>query len=90
MQETHYFCDKCKKEVGKADGLSDIEIKSGHHYSGRSIWIRYSLCVDCEEKIGIIKKVVKADKIVPEPQDIKDRLFDIVAELVAECCQTNI
>ena len=84
MQITKYYCDKCKKEVKKAKDLKELGIcvrTSGYSWTDL---IRLSLCSGCCEKFGLIKKVIKGDKIVDEPQNIKDKLFDVMADVIDE------
>ncbi len=90
MVVTKYYCDKCKKEVPKSEDLDNITIESP--YYGMSAFRnqtrkQFNLCVSCRDKLGMIKKIVKDDKIVLEPTNVKDRLYDIVCELVQEVVQ---
>ena len=85
MQVTKYYCDKCKKEVGSNTDLKQLAIceRSASSYS----WcekLELSLCSSCCEKLGLIKRVIKDGKIVEETQDIKDKWFDVMVELIEE------
>lgn len=84
MKTEHYFCDKCGKEV-KAKSLQCVTIAKGPWSpfdSGDFIYKRFELCADCCLKIGAVEKVNPETK-KEEPPTLQDRLFDIVAELVA-------
>ena len=80
-----YKCDKCG--ATSKDQMELIFIGRGRSFYDRyanNNLAEYMLCEKCLEKIGAIKRVVKGDEIVNEPQDIKDRLYDIVVELLNE------
>ncbi len=85
MRQEKYFCDKCKKEVKSSGELGSVSIKLNEYKSGlRTIQLNFDLCMECQEKVGLIKKVVKENKIVPESTDTKDKLYDIIVEILAE------
>jgi len=87
MEQRKYFCDKCKKEVKNRDDLMTIEIgwrrSSGSSYNFIHD-IKLDLCDLCLEKLGMIKRVIDGDNIKNEPQDIKDRLYDLAVDLCEE------
>ena len=88
MREEICYCDKCKKKVDEPADLMDITIEAKlHRLNTSSIrnYLRLEICQACADKVGLIKKVVKNDEIVPEKNpDVKDRLYEIIAGLVAE------
>ena len=92
MEKTTYHCDKCKKQVEKSEDLKHAYAGWGHMSYGSQAEqiINMALCVKCCAKIGLVKQVIKDDKIVDEPQELKDRLFDIVADLVQEIVQDTV
>ena len=84
MRTEIYHCDKCKKETDKKD-MDSVMIEFRGGYPGHSgLRSSMDICPLCSEKLGIIKRVVKGDQIVNETQEVKDRLFDIVVEIVQE------
>ena len=87
MEKRTYFCDQCKKKVDKDDNLCHVEITyKATKYGYAKATITLELCSTCSENIGFIKRVIEKDKIVEEPvQDLKDKLYDIVTEIVTEC-----
>ena len=84
MQQVIYSCDKCKKKVEEKEDLQWIAI--GFNDRGYDFYpnIKLELCNSCAEKIGLIKRVIKQDKIINEKQDLKDRLYDIAVDLIQE------
>jgi len=85
MQEIKYSCDGCKKKVEGREKLLPIMIKSlyGHatyQYEEKC----FELCEKCREKIGMVRRVVEDDKLVSEKMDTKDKLYEIVCEIVNE------
>ena len=88
MKKETYFCDKCKKQVEKKTDLSSVAIGTERTYVDSNYFIptkQFDLCDLCCAKLGIIKQVLTEGKLVNEPQDIKDRLYDIFVDLVNEC-----
>ncbi len=85
MKEERFFCDKCKELVFAQSDLKSFQIECGYtSLSGLKVYVQYKLCLDCAEKIGAIERFVLNDKPIVQPvPDLKDRLFDIMAELVA-------
>jgi hypothetical protein len=86
MKKEIYSCDKCKKQVEKDSDLLCIEVKlKSYKYDSSYIQkVEVELCTSCAEKLGFVKRVVENDKIVNEPQDIKDKLYDVMVDLVLE------
>jgi len=83
MKTETYHCDKCKKKTEKGD-LQIIYVGMGvHSYHSRNV-VQFDLCAKCSAKVGIIKQVIKNDEIVNEPQELKEKLFDVMADLVHE------
>lgn len=88
MKKETYYCDKCKTQVDNADDLQRVVVMWGDYrnlseysYSDR---IEMELCVPCQVKVGMIRQVIEKNKLVNEPQDLKERLFDVMADLVHE------
>ena len=87
-----YFCDN--KDCGKETTLEDsVAIKI--EYSFGTTWVLSSynrsthnesrhICKDCAEKLGIVRKIVKDDKVVPEVKSTADELYDVLSRLVWE------
>ena len=89
MRKELFYCDKCNKEVGNQYDLMDVSIEAKLYLQQKTRdireYLRLEICQACADKVGLIKKVVKNDEIVPEKNpDIKDKLFEVIAELVAE------
>ena len=86
MKQEKYFCDKCKKEVSYNE-LSSIviEFKNFDYRSGSRN--SYDLCPTCCEKLGLIKRVIKENKIIQEAQDIKEKLYDIFYQMIEDIRQ---
>ena len=84
MKKETFFCDKCEKQVDDEKGLMPVAIKYGEF---GKMCITTDLCFTCAEEIGFIQRVVKDDATVNEPQNIKDRLYDVFCDLVAESLQ---
>ena len=86
MKTEYYFCDKCKKEVTESKELQCVTIYKGDWspYVERycAVYKKFDLCADCCALVGAVKKVNPETK-EEEPPTLQDRLFDIVAELVA-------
>lgn len=91
IKETiQYFCDNknCGKEI--ADIKDSVAIEVGYSFGEawislhRSGTIRKHVCKDCAENLGIIRKVVKNDNIIPEVKSTADQLYDVLSQLVWE------
>lgn len=88
MKKEIWSCDKCKKTVDKEQDLNSVDIEWGHcrrksyQYSDK---IRMDLCDQCCVKIGMMRQEIKdGDKIVNKPIELKEKLFDVMADLVHE------
>jgi hypothetical protein len=84
-------CDVCKAE-GRSDTerekynlFEDIKIEFELHapYSSRRPSKYYTLCEQCLAKIGVFKKVTNEEK-AEQDLSIQNRLYNIVAEIVAD------
>ena len=76
MKKETFFCDKCKKEV-KANEFNTYRIGDVKHFDKQ----RIDLCVDCQEKVGIVEKKGPEAKKLPTTAE---QLYDIIAEIVYE------
>lgn len=81
--KTIYFCDKCAKEVLTYNELLKFNINL-EGYQLRINSTNYSLCEDCAKKVGVSFFPKEEPSISQDNQkDIKERLFEIMRELVA-------
>jgi len=86
---TKYYCDKCGKEVGKDElCATQISLDPYNPYSTQckkfdrvSSYKEY--CVECLEKIGFVKIVVKEGKKTIEPTTA-EKLYDIISQIAFE------
>ncbi|HUX54242.1 MAG TPA: hypothetical protein VMV56_07505 [Williamwhitmania sp.] len=86
MKKETFFCDQCKHQVEKSDDLNRVKLEynpRGFQTSG-SIYVSYDLCSLCCGKLGFVKRIIKDDQIVEETQDVKDRIYNIVCQLIEE------
>lgn len=81
MQTVIFSCDQCKSKVADRNDLTGVKLSSGGIYGDR-VSRQLDLCPKCAEKLGFIKRVIKDEKIVNEFQDLKDRLYEVIAEVV--------
>ena len=81
MTETKYYCDKCKKAV-EYKGLYHVEMNIAN-----LVHNHIDLCSTCASKIGFVKRVIKDDKIMDEPQKptTAEKLYDLMADIVMKC-----
>ena len=80
-----YICDKCKKETENREEILSVECKANYGISEYQYKNHiFDLCERCRERLGLIKRVIKNDQIKVEPQDLKDKLYDVLSELVYE------
>jgi len=86
METKTYSCDKCKSKVDNQKNLLSIEVrlKSYRYDSSYRQKLEVELCPSCAEKLGLIKRVVKGDAVVNEPQDTKDKLYNVIVQLIQE------
>ena len=86
MKTETYTCDKCKTNVPTAKDLMCVEVRIQESSWSSSYKQKYGvdLCTACAEKLGLVKRIVLKDKIVPELQDTKDELYNIVVKLIQE------
>lgn len=83
MKVTKYYCDHCGEEKNQNDLMNlAIGVQEGDIFN---YYIRPKkellLCEKCLKKVGIAIEDEKG-KTIPNP-DIKDRLFDIMVELIS-------
>ena len=81
MQTVTFSCDQCKAKVADRNELIGVKLGYGGYQYSR-IEKTFDLCPKCAEKLGFIKRVIKDEKIVNEFQDLKDRLYEVIAEVV--------
>lgn len=95
--KTFYYCDneKCNYQSDK-DDLIDITIEitgspSNYFFEKRksSGWQRLSLCPKCAEKLGIVKKIIKEEKIINEVIPTNEQLYNIISQIVWENIEHN-
>ena len=81
-------CDICKKEIKNNDYLNfKIEVMSYATPSKLQRHIGISpkdVCLECSNKLGIIKDSIHEKQIVPEIQTTADQLYDIMVQIVQE------
>lgn len=85
MHKTIYTCDLCKKQVKDKFELFELSIHLNNKGGFQKAWQSLEICTLCAEKKGIVKRVLKGDETVEEVQDVKDRLYDIVVEIIEDC-----
>jgi len=78
MRKTILICDYCKKETITENEYFEkyktIEIKfDNYNYN------KYLLCPECQKNLGLLKE--ESETLKPMV-DIKDRLFEIIEEIV--------
>ena len=82
-----YFCDKCNKEVESDSELKTIKLFIGHYYNcglnNNYADTKLSICEECEKELGLYK-FVQDNKYTKEPTP-KDKFFEIIREMVADC-----
>ena len=83
MKKEIYSCDKCGKKVDSAKELHELKLEFGS-YCRTEFSKRMDLCSSCCEKLGLVKRVVKDDKVVDEIQTVQDKLYDICVEIIKE------
>jgi len=82
--EVKHICDKCKCEVinndmyRKPQGWNEVSFKIGD-YTKKT----FTLCKECQIKLGIIKESGIKTNFHEEPNAFEE-LLDKIAELVAE------
>ena len=83
------ICDKCKKEEtqnskyfdeGKND-WKEVTLQISHYQKKP-----YFFCVDCQKELGLYQEKEHSE---PTVSSVADRLFDIIAEIVAEQIPEN-
>jgi sulfur relay (sulfurtransferase) complex TusBCD TusD component (DsrE family) len=88
MNKRIYACDICEKGVQKSNEMLVLKIELTHGFDtyigNRSQHHSVDICIECAEKKGIIKRIVKKDNIVPEVQDVKARLYEVMVDLINE------
>ena len=91
MKREIYSCDICEKAKDHKELYQiDIDVKNQYPYTNRSVHNkRYDVCSACAVKVGFVRQVIKDNKIENEKVDIKDRLFDIVTEIVSGIIQDS-
>ena len=87
MKKQLFICDKCKAESEDTKFLATIAV--GIKYFGFSNYDlklarSAELCSKCCEHYGLIKKVIKDDKIENEPTDIKEKAMDLIVDILDE------
>lgn len=81
-------CDICKKEIKNNDYLNfSISLTSyatpsalSKHLDTRS----KDVCLECSDKLGIIKDSIHEKQIVPELKTTAEELYDIMSRIVQE------
>ena len=81
MIQTKYFCDKCEKEVPKYEDLLKFGIRV-ESYQRPIETPTFAICHECALKVNVKWIIPPKDFKQEESKDIRDRLFDIMYELV--------
>jgi ribosomal protein S26 len=87
MEKRSYYCDKCNKEVATTKDLKTITIGNGGSFDSFSsynrfeIYKKFDLCEDCQKKVGVFIPVPSTQE---QRISTADRLYEIVAEMIAE------
>jgi len=88
MREEIFYCDKCKQKVKNSSELKTISFGFGDfngYGSSLRVITRYDLCTTCREKLKLVERVIKADKIEErDTPDLKDKLYDVMCQLVQD------
>jgi hypothetical protein len=88
VEKKLYFCDKCGEQVNEAKELHRVIVAQQTYSCYGSTYdvvkISYDLCKSCREKIGLVEE---RPKEYEEAASLESRLFDIMAELVADVSQ---
>lgn len=85
-----YFCDNkdCKKEIALEDSIAiEMQFTYGSTYVSHVKGIHKiekHICSKCAERLGITRKVVQEDKIVPEVLTTAEQLYNIIAQVAWE------
>ena len=88
MKQEIFSCDVCKKKVDSREDLYHIRVEIAKCLGGRTMhYGNYDICIPCAVRVGFIRQTIQNNEIKTEPKDVKDRLFDIVAEIVSEIIQ---
>ena len=83
MKKETYHCDRCKRQLEAEENLQPVKIEVGR-YSNK-IYKNFDLCINCLEKLGFVKRVIKKDEIVAETiPTTAERLYDIIVEVVQQ------
>ena len=84
MTKTTYICDVCKTKFDTFSSLYHVNMvfmnKQNYERANKS----FDICSSCAEKKNLIRKVIKNDKIEEEVLDIKDKLYNVMVELIQE------
>ena len=89
MKTVIFKCDKCGKET-KDEKIHNewkhvfVGIGSSSYAGHAQVQTDLELCPACLEKLGLIKRIVKDSEIVNEVQDVKDKLYDVMCQLIEE------
>lgn len=78
-----HYCDKCKKEVTDITKVT-LRVPTEAVYLAESYIIPFELCPECYNKIGI-KPLAREANYANASQDTKERLYDIICEIVSDC-----
>ena len=93
MEKTHYFCDKCKKEVPERKDLKGLTIKFDKFYessSGMGCYTLHrheqtlSLCHECTTPLGLTTNDKDGKPETNQDPTIKDKLYDIFVQIIQE------
>jgi len=87
MKKQLFICDKCKAESEDTKFLATIAV--GIKYFGTcdynfKAYRGADLCPKCCEHYGLIRKVIKDEKIKNEPTDIKEKAMDLIVDILNE------
>lgn len=79
-----HYCDKCKKEASNTK-IATLKVPTGEfgEYAIREYSVQFELCKECFDKLELTP--LSKDASWHNKPDAKDRLYEIVRELVAEC-----
>lgn len=88
MNETKYYCDRCKKEIPRGEiTYVRLELDPYSTYKTKrfdKVYQTLDLCDTCAEKLGfMLKKVDKQEQTVVEPTTA-EKLYELIANIIME------
>jgi len=88
MNETKYYCDRCKKEVERGM-LTSVKMELDPYSSYKTkrfdkVYQSHDLCADCTVTLGfVLKRPDEKKEVIVEPT-IPEKLYDLIADMIRE------